>query len=139
MTFVDSHQAAFRSHGFCATATSDPAFDQECFSASGQSFKNRQADAIVDPLACRLPASQFRAYQPRQRWIRTANDSYFTAMTYPNGGAAWLQPADIHDALWGAYSTVSGGAMHPTAQGYAAMADAALPAARQLLGLKTSP
>ena len=32
-------------------------------------------------------------------------------------------------------STASGGAMHPTAEGHAAMADAALPAARKLLGL----
>jgi len=30
---------------------------------------------------------------------------------------------------------VYGGAMHPTAEGHAAMADAALPAARRLLGL----
>jgi hypothetical protein len=46
-----------------------------------------------------------------------------------------LQPSDIHDAVWGVFSAVYGGAMHPTAQGYAAMADAALPAARRLLGL----
>ena len=44
---------------------------------------------------------------------------------------------DIHDPIWGATSAVYGGAMHPTAQGYAAMADAALPSARRLLGLPT--
>ena len=31
-------------------------------------------------------------------------------------------------------SAVYGGAVHPTAEGHAAMADAALPAARQVLG-----
>jgi hypothetical protein len=46
-----------------------------------------------------------------------------------------VTPPDIHDPIWGATSAVYGGAMHPTAQGYAAIADAALPAARRLLGL----
>ncbi len=76
---------------------------------------------------------------PRGRWIRTANDSYFTAMTYPEGMPAILKPSDIHDALWGVLSAVYGGAVHPTAEGYAAMADAALPAARGVLGLNPPP
>jgi hypothetical protein len=50
-----------------------------------------------------------------------------------------LKPSDIHDALWGVISAVYGGAVHPTAEGYAAMADAALPAARGVLGLATPP
>jgi hypothetical protein len=56
-------------------------------------------------------------------------------MTYPEGMPAILKPSDIHDALWGVLSAVYGGAVHPTAEGYAAMADAALPAARAVLGL----
>ena len=36
-------------------------------------------------------------------------------------------------------SAVYGGAVHPTAEGHAAMADAALPAARAVLGLKPPP
>jgi len=55
-------------------------------------------------------------------------------MTYPEGlGPA--QPADIHDATWGVVSAVYGGALHPTAEGHAAMADAALPEVRRVLGL----
>jgi hypothetical protein len=46
-----------------------------------------------------------------------------------------LKPSDIHDALWGVLSAVYGGAVHPSAEGYAAMADAALPAVRGVLGL----
>jgi hypothetical protein len=76
---------------------------------------------------------------PRARWIRTANDSYFTAMTYPEGMPVMLKPSDIHDALWGVGSAVYGGAVHPTAEGYAAMADAALPAARDVLGIPAPP
>ena len=45
------------------------------------------------------------------------------------------QPSDLHDAIWGIFAAVYGGAVHPTAEGHAAMADAALPAAREVLGL----
>ena len=92
-------------------------------------------DAANDPLACGRPASEYRPYAPRARWVRTANDSYFTAMTYPQGLSSVLTPASIHDAIWGVLSAVYGGAIHPTAEGHAAMADAALPAMRDVLGV----
>ena len=134
MTFADTHQQAFASHGVCARADSDPAFDRECFSLDGTSFDTNPATAATHPLACGRPPSDFRPYASRARWVRTANDSYFTAMTYPQGISS-LQPANIHDATWGVLSAVYGGAVHPTAQGHAAMADAALPAVRAVLGL----
>jgi hypothetical protein len=134
MSFVDAHQSAFAEHGFCAQADSDPAFDQECFAPDGQSFHTSPIDGAAQPLKCGRSVREFRAYAPRGRWIRTANDSYFTAMTYPEGlGPA--QPADIHDATWGVASAVYGGAVHPTAEGHAAMADAALAKVRDVLGL----
>lgn len=139
MTFVDAHQAEFESHGMCVHAADDPVFDRECFSQSGKSFVTDLVTAADDPLACSLPASDYRPYASRARWIRTANDSYFTAMTYPQGIPATLRPSDIHDALWGVLSAVYGGAVHPTAEGYAAMADAALPGARVMLGLPQPP
>ena len=83
-------------------------------------------------------ASEFRPYAPRARWVRTANDSYLTAMTYPEGLPSLLQPRDLHDAIWGIFASVYGGAVHPTAEGHAAMADAALPAAREVLGLPSA-
>jgi|HubBroStandDraft_5_1064220.scaffolds.fasta_scaffold11993_2 hypothetical protein len=135
MTFVDEHQAQFRSHGFCAQSNSDPAFDRGCFRRDGKSFTTDLTQAPSDPMSCHKPPNFFRAYDSRERWIRTANDSYFAAMTYPDADAKFLQPQNIHDPIWGAASAVYGGAMHPTAQGHAAMADAALPAARRLLGL----
>src|SRR5262249_28169236 len=76
-----------------------------------------------------------RPYASRKRWVRAANDSYFTAMTYPQGLGAAMMPANIHDATWGVLAAVYGGAIHPTAEGHAAMADAALPAMREALGL----
>ena len=136
MAFVDSHQTAFADHGFCARAPDDPPCDVECFSPRGESFDPDPVSAANAPLACGQRPSEFRPYAPRARWIRTANDSYFTAMTFPQG---LLRPANIHDATWGAVSAVYGGAIHPTAEGQAAMADAALTAVRQVLGVKPPP
>jgi len=135
MTFVDQHQVAFQNHGFCARAATDPAFDQQCFSADGKSFTTDIVAGASNPLTCGQGASKFRAYLPRARWIRDANDSYFTAMTYPLATRTSSQPTDIHDATWGVLSAVYGGAIHPTAEGHAAMADAAWPAAAAILGL----
>ncbi len=137
MTFVDAHQAAFAQHGFCARADEDPLFDRECFSTQGRSFETDLASAALDPMACNLTASEYRPYLPRKRWIRTANDSYFTAMSYPQGSSV-MAPASIHDAGWGILSAVHGGAIPPTAEGHAAMADAALVAVREKLGLLAS-
>jgi lysophospholipase L1-like esterase len=135
MTFVDAHLSAFADHGFCVRSQQDPEFDRECFSVTGQSFQTSLVAGATDPLLCEHEPQEFRAYASRGRWIRTANDSYFAAMTYPTGLPPTLQPSDIHDAVWGVVSAVYGGAIHPTAQGHAAIADAVLPAAREVLGL----
>ena len=135
MTFVDGHQASFANHGFCARAESDPEFDRQCFSANGDSFDPDIVTAASQPMLCGRSAGEYRAYLPRARWIRDANDSYFAAMTYPQGLPTSQQPADIHDATWGVLSAVYGGAVHPSAEGHAAMADAALPAAAAVLQL----
>jgi hypothetical protein len=135
MSFVDAHQAAFADHGFCARASNDPEFDRQCFSATGDSFDPDIVSAANQPMLCGRGASEYRAYLPRGRWIRDANDSYFAAMTYPQGLPASSQPSDIHDATWGILSAVYGGAVHPSAEGHAAMAEAALPAAISVLQL----
>ena len=135
MTFVDAHQPVFADHGFCARGASDPEFDRECFSPKGESFDTDIVTAANQPMLCGRSAGEYRAYLPRARWIRDANDSYFAAMTYPQGLPAAMQPTDIHDAAWGVLSAVYGGAVHPSAEGHAAMADAALPAAATVLQL----
>jgi hypothetical protein len=135
MTFVDAHQTIFADHGFCARGDNDPQFDRECFSAEGKSFDPDIVSSASQPMLCGRSAGEYRAYLPRARWIRDANDSYFAAMTYPQGLPTAMQPADIHDATWGILSAVYGGAVHPSAEGHAAMADAALPAAASVLQL----
>ena len=111
MSFVDAHQQAFAEHGFCVRADTDPAFDRKCFSQTGDSFEQDQTVAPDGPLACDMRASDYRPYASRARWVRTANDSYFTAMTYPQGLPALLKPRDIHDAMWGIVSALYGGAI----------------------------
>ena len=135
MTFVDAHQSTFASHGFCARAENDPEFDRQCFSARGESFDPDIVTSASQPMLCGRSAGEYRAYLPRARWIRDANDSYFAAMTFPQGLPSSQQPSDIHDATWGVLSAVYGGAVHPSAEGHAAMADAALPAAAAVLQL----
>ena len=135
MTFIDSHQAAFADHGFCARAETDPPFDRECFSPEGKSFNDSLVDSATEPLVCSASVSAFQAYARRARWIRTPNDAYFAAMTFPEGVSANLQPSNLHDATWGVLSAVYGGAIHPTAEGHAAMADAALTGAKSALQL----
>ncbi len=132
MLYADGHRSAFASHGFCATASDDPSFDNDCFLANGTSFQGAPA-GLEQPLKCGFRTHDFRAYASRKRWVRTANDSYFAAMTFPT--SLPIQSSDIHDAIWGLTSAVYGGAIHPTAEGHAAMADAALPEAMKALGL----
>ena len=135
MTFADAHQQQFAYHGACVRSRDDPPFDRQCFTANGESFRSGLTTAAIDPMSCGYPPNEFRPYASRARWIRTANDSYMTAMTYPVGLPLILQPSDLHDAIWAILAAVYGGAVHPTAEGHAAMADAALPAVREALGL----
>lgn len=132
MTFVAEHRAAFATHGFCATAASDPAFDRDCFRASGDSFDDTNQSK---PLRCDRDPEAFRTYAERTRWIRTPNDAYFAAMTYPFRRSKAQQPSDLHAGLWGVLTGVYGGAIHPTAEGHAAMADAVVPKLEGVLNL----
>ena len=135
MTFVADHEQTFADHGFCASDASDPEFDRACF-RDGGSFAGPPG-GLSNSLACpHHVASEFRPYAQRARWIRTANDSYFTAMTYPWTAHSLLDnPSYIHDGRWGPTSVVYGGVLHPTAEGQAAIADAALAAAKSVLKL----
>lgn len=90
---------------------------------------------LTQPFRCGKGPGEFRPYASRQRWVRTPNNSFLAAMTYPAPLYWFLEPSNIHDALWAVLSSVYGGALHPTAEGHAVMADAALVAARQLLNL----
>src|SRR5262249_1668971 len=127
MIFVDGHQADFAKHGMCVRAATDPNFDPNCFSPKGEGSQSDPTISPAAPMPCGEPAGNYRPYASRGRWIRTANDSSFTAMTYPEGMPAILKPSDIHDALWGVLSAVYGGAVHPTPPGPTGPAASRLP------------
>lgn len=135
MTYVDGHRTAFASHGFCALDV-QPDFDRHCF-LNGNSFR-KPTGGIDTPLTCQRDVTAFHPYAKRSRWIRTVNDSFFAAMTYSSMGFM-LNPSDIHDGRWGLTSVVYGGAIHPTGEGHAAMADSVIVAARRQLGLPSPP
>ncbi|HEX9168438.1 MAG TPA: hypothetical protein VF886_05850 [Roseiarcus sp.] len=59
--------------------------------------------------------ANYRAYRSRERWFRTFNDAYLTT----NWQATLANRSDVANAL----STLTTSAMHPTAEGYAAIAD----------------
>lgn len=143
MGYVDDHLKDFRSHGICAEAPSDPEFDRECFK-DGDTFRfvSDTAGAFKCPLSCGCPPdTQFRPYRSRARWIRTPNDAYLTAMSYITRQSdsilarLLMEPSNLHDAYWGITSQLYSGAIHPTAEGHAAMADGALKEASRRLGL----
>lgn len=141
MTFVDDHQAAFQSHGYCASASDDPAFDRNCLRADGQTFLRPGEPGTYNRAfrAANCDPATFEPYAKRARWIRTPVDAYLAATTYPAAGLDLLDrttaPNNPHDPYWGLTVPLYSGAIHPTAEGHAAIADATVPVAAEILGL----
>jgi hypothetical protein len=104
--FVPEALVTFRGHGFCALADHEPAGNIPEFSQGG-------SDQPWKP-----DYQHMRPYETRQRWIRTPNDAF--VVTNWQTGQTYLN--DFVNLVTAATTT----AMHPTAEGYAAMADALL-------------
>ena len=115
---VTEHIAKFSRRGVCAR---DP--------------KRAHADGTVMAMP-RLSqrSGEFVPYSPanalpyahRWRLIHTANDAFLTANTHREG----ISPFDI---LQPAYVGLYSGAMHPTAEGHAIVADTVLPYVRAIV------
>jgi len=101
MTFVDAHQVAFADHGFCAGARKPirNSIGNVFRSRRKLRFRYRHGGQPADAL--RPQRRRISRLSARARWIRDGNDSYFAAMTYPQGLPSSQQPADIHDPTWG--------------------------------------
>jgi len=98
--------------------------------------------ALADGLAMAMPrlsqrSGAFEPYSPanalpyahRWRLFHTANDAFLTANTHREG----VSPFDI---LQPAYAALYSGAMHPTAEGHAIVADSVLPHVRAIVDAK---
>jgi hypothetical protein len=119
--FVTDHLAKFARRGVCAR---DP------------------KRALADGLAMAMPrlsrrSGTFEPYSPanalpyahRWRLFHTANDAFLTANTHREG----ISPFDI---IQPAYAALYSGAMHPTAEGHAIVADSVLPHVRAIVDAK---
>jgi hypothetical protein len=101
--FVGETQLAAKGHGFCASGTDDVL-------AMPSHPQSENSDRWTPPLDNIAP------YKSRQRWFRTPNDAYVTTN--------WLgfreSLIDYKNFLTASTTSM----MHPTAEGYAGMADA---------------
>jgi hypothetical protein len=115
---VTEHQQAFRRRGICAR-------DPQRADADGASM----AMPRFNPLA-----SEFRPYHPahytpyasRWRLFRTPNDAFLTANTHH-------ESVLLYDILQPVYAALYSGAIHPTAQGHAIVADHVMPHVRRVV------
>jgi lysophospholipase L1-like esterase len=123
-TFIDAHRAAFRGRGICASG------GQTSWSMADELRLPRKLDGIWEP----YNPSEWRAYAPRQRWFRTPNDAFMTGNFHVS--QSLMQSALKTQALsWVQLllASIYSGAFHPTAEGQAAIADAVLAQARDVI------
>jgi hypothetical protein len=116
--FVTEHVARFAKRGVCAR---DP--------------RRTLADAKMMGMPRRSTVSgEFEPYSPAEalpyarRWrlFHSANDAFLTANTHREG----ISPFDI---MQPAYAALYSGALHPTAEGHAIVADSVLPHVREVI------
>ena len=123
-TFVDEHRDQFRPHGFCAIDPDNA--DKISEKLTLPRFKDGKWQGFKP--------SEYKPYASRQRWIRTPNDAYMTGHFHASDivsrrlmhykRSKWFQVV-----MAGTYS----GSFHPTAEGHAAIADAVVKKAREVL------
>ena len=123
-SYVDSHRPDFIGRGLCAGYT-----DNAMSIADDLRLPRKVADQWVP-----YNPADFQAYASRQRWFRTPNDAFLTGNFHVSAGVMQkvlkLESVSFVQVLLAAtYS----GAFHPTAEGHAAIADAAAERARQVL------
>ena len=123
-TFVERHRDQFLGRGICA------GWSDNALSSVDDLRIPRRVNGEWEP----YNPADFQAYASRQRWFRTPNDAFMTGNFHAASGLLQstlkLQTIQWFQLLLAAtYS----GAFHPTAEGHAAMADAALERARVVL------
>jgi hypothetical protein len=71
-------------------------------------------------------------YGHRWRLFHTPNDAFLTANTHREG-------VSLFDIMQPAYAALYSGAMHPTAEGHAIVADSVLPHVRSIVTARNAP
>jgi hypothetical protein len=123
-TFVDAHRTAFRGRGICTTYTDQP------WTMADEMRVPMKLYGVWEP----YNPAEWRAYATRHRWFRTPNDAFMTGNFHVS--ESLLQKAlKTQQLSWVQLLLASlySGAFHPTAEGQAAMADAVVEKARDVL------
>ncbi len=115
-TLVVEHQKAFARRGVCARNPKNPLVDGIAMGMP------RSVAGEFKP----YPAAYALPYAHRWRLFHTPNDAFLTANTHREG----ISPFDI---LQPAYAGLYSGAIHPTAEGHAIVADYVLRHARRVV------
>lgn len=123
-TLADSHRKSFRGRGICVGHTDAP------WTQADEMRLPRKVDGVWTP----YNPSEWQAYASRQRWFRTPNDAFMTGNFHVSESLlqkvlktqslSWMQVM---------LASVYSGAFHPTAEGQAAIADAVVEKARDVL------
>ena len=125
----------FEGHGFCAQdlrRTGDPAevLMMPCWGKGERDTQTCQSNWSAEDGTWRPydPARQNYPFALRQRWVRTFNDAYMVVnQKVPD------KSGRINERASAAVFSETTGALHPTAEGHAAMADALMLAIRPAL------
>ncbi|HUS98674.1 MAG TPA: hypothetical protein VMX97_18265, partial [Hyphomicrobiaceae bacterium] len=122
--FAERHRAAFRGRGICAGGAGDG------IKAADDLRFPRKINGKWDP----YNPADYRPYVPRRRWFRTPNDAFLTGNFHVTG-SVMKRVLRQKSLLWTQVLLAStySGAFHPTAEGHAAIADAAVEQARGVL------
>ena len=125
----------FEGHGFCARnvrRTEDPAEQlmMPCFGSAGRDTQTCQPQFTAAEASWRPynPATQNYPYALRQRWVRTFNDAYMVINQKVADRAG-----RINEKASAAVFSETTGALHPSAEGHAAMADSLMLTLRPVL------
>jgi hypothetical protein len=117
-TLVTEHLPAFARRGVCARDPRRP-------EADGALMAMPRKSRLTDEFKPYAPA-HYLPYAQRWRLFRTPNDAFLTANTHRDG----ISPFDI---LQPAYAGLYSGAIHPTAEAHAIVADHVMRKVRPLL------
>lgn len=123
-TFVERHRDQFLGRGICA------GWAENALSSVDDLRMPRRVSGEWEP----YNPADFQAYASRQRWFRTPNDAFMTGNFHVAQGL--LQKAlKLESIQWFQLllAATYSGAFHPTAEGQAAIADAALERAQAVL------
>jgi lysophospholipase L1-like esterase len=127
-TFAEEHRQTFRGRGLCADRGTSVAADE----GFAMPFYRDGKWVPYNP-------STYRPYASRTRWVRTPNDAFMT-VNYHQQAFGRTQCTALSSLVYNPFQLflagTYGGAFHPTAEGHAAIADAVVAKAREVLKRK---